>query len=131
MRPLHLRKIGYRGSDLLYFGLIYVLMGVAVWINPQPNPILLHTQLAIWFRVTIWSGAGLISVVAAFTWRRWPRTSQIGFAALVFGPAERCISYVAAMIRQPTLIWMAAALLYLLLTLIIVSLSSRPEPAVP
>jgi hypothetical protein len=126
---LHLRWIGYQGTDLLYFGLMYQIFGLAVILDPQRNPMLFHTHLPVWLRVFIWSGAGVFAVVAAFTHRRWPRMSRIGFAALVFGPAERFTSYATGMIRQPTTVWLAATAFYLLLTLIIMSLSNRPEPA--
>ena len=125
---LRLGRLGYRGAALLMFGLIYVFIGLAVLTNTEVNPVLFHTQLPIWFRILIWSGAGGVATVAALAKRRWPTMAHVGFGVLVIGPGERMLSYGRALIGEPAFNWLAATLIYLLLTGVVVLLPGWPEP---
>ena len=118
-------RIGFRGLFLTMFGLMFFVIGLGVLANPAPDPYLWHTQLPIWFRLTIWGGAGLAAVCAA--WQ--PRLQPVGFAALFVGPAERFVSFTGAMLLEPSFARLTGAALYLLLTLTVVLIASWPEPA--
>ncbi len=125
---IHIRWLGYRGCALMMFGLIWVFLGVAVLANNDANPVLFHTHFPIWFRFSIWAGAGVLAIIAAITHDQWEWTGHIGFGALFIGPGERALSYGWAMVSEPNIRWLAATSVYLLLSGVILLLASWPEP---
>lgn len=118
-------QIGYRGLTLMTFGAMFMVLGVGVLANPMVDPNLWHTHLPIWFRMLIWSGAGATALVVA--WR--PQWQWLGFSALFVGPAERAMSFGAAMVMEPSLGRLTGTAIYLLLTLTVVLFASWPEPS--
>jgi hypothetical protein len=118
-------RLRYRGLTLLMFGLMFVVLGIAVVVNPMFDPNLFHTWLPMWFRVTVWSGAGLVAIVAAW-FKQW---EFLGFAALFIGPFERFISFTTAMIFVPSPLRLTGSALYLLLSLAILLFAAWPEPS--
>jgi hypothetical protein len=130
--PPHIRLrlgwFGFRGAALLIFGIIYVFMGVAITFNRTVDPALIHTQIPFPIRVAIWSGAGVIAILAAFM----PRWEIIGFALLFIGPAERFLSFAVALISEPNLMRLTGVCVYLLHAALVVLIAAWPEPvAVP
>jgi hypothetical protein len=121
------RRIGYRGLCLAIFGVIFVLIGLAVLGEPGTRPDLIHTRLPALLRVCIWSIPGLFAIVAA----THPRLQSWGYGILFFPPAERCVSFFIAWL--PTgegWSWsrLTGALIYLLLMILVVVIASWPEP---
>jgi hypothetical protein len=88
---------------------------------------LIHTQIPLPIRIAIWSGAGIVAILAAFL----PRFEIIGFALLFIGPAERFLSFTVAMIAGPNLMRLTGVCVYLLHTALVVLIAAWPEPVVP
>jgi hypothetical protein len=127
--PVRLRLgwLGYRGAALIIFGIVFVLMGLAVTFNPTPDPALWHTLIPLPIRIFIWSGAGAVSILGALL----PRWETLGFCALFIGPFERFLSFAGALISEPNLMRLTGVLVYLLLAMLVVLVAAWPEPSPP
>jgi hypothetical protein len=121
---IRLGWFGYRGAALLIFGIIYVFMGVAITFNRAVDPALIHTQIPFPIRIAIWSGAGMVAILAAFL----PRWEIIGFALLFIGPAERFLSFSVALLSEPNLMRLTGVCVYLLHAALVVLIAAWPEP---
>jgi len=126
-------KIGHRAAFLIGMGTIFISLGLGILLTNVPeNPLLFHTQLPEWLRVTIWCGAGILAIAFARDYRlQW-----IGFAALQFPAVERFASYASGVVRDslatggPPVPWpyLNGAFLYFALLFITRLVSSWPDP---
>jgi hypothetical protein len=123
---LHLGRVGYRGAGLLIFGIIWILLAVAVYADPAPVDHLWHTHLPVWLRMLIWGGPGILAILGArlFQLERW------AFGTLFIGPAERTLSFASAMVTEPSISRLAGALVYLCMSALVVLIASWPEPVI-
>lgn len=93
-RP-RLSRLGKRGEVLVVFGVLWLVIGLGVLVNPRDiSPTLLHAQLPIPARIGLWWLAGLLAIVTA-TRERW---QWIGYTALILPPAIRALSYVLSVV---------------------------------
>lgn len=88
------RRLGRRGAVLLILGLLWILQGIGVYLAPYNanvgSELLVHEQLPVWLRVSVWCGTGVVAVAYAL---RRACADTPGFLALVFMPVERAASY--------------------------------------
>jgi|SRR5215216_3428191 len=134
-RPRPRRRFDFDARSLLIVGAIYLAIGVGIYFFHPVMPDLFHTQLPVPTRVFLWSGFGLIAVIAGILSRRNNWITGIGFAVLFIGPAQRAASYGWALILDAigphSLNWayFNGFCLYLLQTALIVHLAKGDEDA--
>lgn len=88
------RRVGFRGSRLILFGTIWILMGASVMVTPTvPRPWLVHEQLPTPVRAIGWVLTGSIAI-----WVGLRRIQPDGnaWAALTLMPTIRCASWTLA-----------------------------------
>ena len=126
--------IEHRGAYLIMSGVIWLMIALTILVDPGPNrPELFHTQLPIWFRVSVWSVVGVISIVCALP--RLCRWQWVGFAVLGIPPMERAVSYAlgAVAVYQDGGVWTPNAsgfLVWLAVLGTIRLVASWPDPSV-
>jgi hypothetical protein len=112
------------------FGLIYIMIGLAVLGAHDFAPDLVHTHLPHSFRIGLWAIPGLAGVVLSMD-HKW---QAIGFALLFIPPAERTVSYGIAFLTGgpngdgPNWARLPATLIYILILLTVTFVASWPEP---
>ena len=97
----NLSRIGRRPSALINFGLLWLLMGFAVYAGASSTLILegeavLYEKIPVPIRVALWTSTGLLAVGAAYR-LRWQNK---GWMALTIMPAERAISHLWSFIQS-------------------------------
>lgn len=142
-KPLGLReRLGYRGLVLVWFGLVFILLGISIIFDKvTPTPTLPHTLLPVQVRVALWTVAGVVALVAGIV-NIWTTKLQIpGFVLLIIPVSERAFSYCYAVVaefdRLPGETWFEGIpgnrttgfCLYLLVTVGLLLFASWPEPA--
>ena len=90
----HPPRIGRRPSALINFGLLWLLMGFAVYAGAPSALILeheavLYEKIPVTIRAALWVFTGLLALGAAYR-LRWQNK---GWMALTIMPAERAISH--------------------------------------
>lgn len=93
-------RIGRRPSALINFGLLWLLMGFAVYAGAPSNPIVegeavLYEKIPVAIRAALWMGTGLLAVGAAYR-LRWQNR---GWMALTVMPAERALSHLWSFVQ--------------------------------
>lgn len=120
--------IGFRSAALLLFAFAYTGIGLGVLGMPTVAPELIHGQLPVWFRVTLWLGTAAAAVAGATIDR--PHFQSYGFAALFLGPGERFLSYTLALLsNEPSLRWATGSAVYFLFCSLVALIAAWPEPA--
>jgi|SRR5215216_5779300 len=91
------RRLGNRGLVLMLIGFLWLLTAWTVAQLPVPStrPPAPHEEIPSWIRETAWVLTGLTAMVFAFF--RQGR-DKWGFFALMIMPAERALSWLAAII---------------------------------
>lgn len=126
--------LGFRGSVLLVWGFIWLLIGVGKFVSP-PSPadsILITGYLPAPVRAGLWCVTGFVAL--AFAFRTRASGDAIGWIALYVMPAVLAVAYVIAWIQWlagaggVSLGWLAAVV-YVALAAIIAICSGWPEPA--
>lgn len=87
-----LKRFGYRGRALSLVGIVWILIGVATYADPDRDPaqILLVEYLPLWLRIVLWVGAGVVALVTSW----WPPgADRFGFMALIAPAMIRAGSY--------------------------------------
>jgi hypothetical protein len=89
------RVLGRRGAVLLIIGLMWIMVGVGLVLDPSPllpkNYYVWHEQWPMWFRVMAWVTTGTIACIMA--WVRAPGRDNIGFVALTVMPTQRAFAF--------------------------------------
>ncbi|UJQ86811.1 membrane protein [Arthrobacter phage Reedo] len=88
-------RLGRRGAALLILGIIFVLVGLDIWLNsPEPDfdRFLLHTFIPFPINAGLWIVPGALAIWAST--HRGPANDGFGFNALVIPVIIRIVSYV-------------------------------------
>jgi hypothetical protein len=121
--------LGYRGTALLFFALVWTTVGLGVLDNPRAidaTHALPLEYLPLWFRAGLWFTAAACALTAAF----WPPgNDKWGWAVLCIPIGLRIGSYVIAAIMG----WydVRYAVAWLTILGLVVLLAAWPEPAKP
>lgn len=95
-------RLGYRGTLLVWFGALYIFVGLAVIFDPSdPIPNVPHTWMPKGFRLALWAAAGGLAFLAGLLAMKRPQLQPPAFALLVIPAAERCLSFGYAAYADP------------------------------
>lgn len=94
--------LGRRRAFLVLIGLIWVLMGLSIILEPPDYPLsgVPHTYIPAPVRFTLWVASGGVAIVASLPGVSTSRLEAIGFAALYIMPAERSLSYLVSWVSS-------------------------------
>lgn len=95
------RELGDRGQDLVLLAIVWALVGTALLVKgwPESDHWVPLMYLGIPVRATVWYGAAVVALWAAF--QRHGDKDRIGFAALAGAAVVRALSYGVALAVQP------------------------------
>ena len=91
--PRYPRQLGYRGSVLLTFGAVWILLGMSISEDRIVEGVP-HLLIPGEIRTILWVTTGVLAILAA--WRPPGFNDAFGWAALYLMPAVRTISYAIA-----------------------------------
>lgn len=91
---------GRRRSILVIIGIVWILIGLSVILEPHVAPIsgVPHTYIPEPIRFALWALSGVIAIASSIRSSESGRGEALGFAALYLMPAERVLSYLIAWI---------------------------------
>lgn len=125
------RKFSSRGTFLMAFGFVYLILGYSILTLPDTPAVhtQVHKQLRLALQVmpldayaTLWLIAGVIAIVAGFI-QRW---DMWGFGTAAIMPTAWSIVYFSAWNTIPHA-WLSAAV-YLLLAAAVLIVAGMPDP---
>jgi hypothetical protein len=119
--------VGNRGIVLGMLGILWILTAVGVLTATTVRPEILHERLPIWLRVAIWTGPGLLALVAT-VWRRW---DELAWGLLIIPPAERLLSYGVAWVTDAYPPAWRSVLVYLVVVVLINRCAAGLDRAAP
>lgn len=127
MPPWLHRRLGFRGTSLLFLSLVWVAVGARIPGDPFDSPgyRLPLEYVPIPVRVGIWWVAAAVAIIAAW----WPPgRTKWGFIALSVPASFRAFSYLGAALFYGHPEILIHALLWLGVTGYVVNTSNWPEP---
>lgn len=87
-RRLYFRA-GNRGIVLSLLGFIWLLTAVGLIADPLKRPGVPDDVFPVWFRVAIWTSAGIVALVATW-WKKW---DAFAWGMLILPLGMRLLSY--------------------------------------
>lgn len=132
-RPLS-RRIGFRGTSLLLFGIVWVTFGLFQFWSPSPalrhEPNVIGLFVPIHWMGLLWMASGLLAIGFSFVDNaRHPARDTTGFVAAEVPPLLWALNYLASGIFLDYPRGIATAFIWVVCAGIIMNEARWPEPA--